>query len=138
MNILKKINRILNEGFEEGDMIKVTGNVSGKGSIGKVIDISPQGSFYIIKIGAKNHSYHESDLSLKKKINESFNVGDPVKIIHGAKKGKIGKIVELQPKYRSGFHSTPGVPTDSFYVKIGNEKILYHESELESRDKPYR
>jgi len=70
MNILKKINRIINEGFEEGDMVKVTGNVIGKGSIGKVIDISPQGSFYIVKIGVKNHSYHESDLEIKKKVNE--------------------------------------------------------------------
>lgn len=78
MNIIKKINVVLDEGFEEGDMVKVIGNVVGKGSIGKVIDISPQGSFYIVKIGNKTHSYHESDIQLKKKVNEEGESGATV------------------------------------------------------------
>lgn len=50
--------------FQEGDTVKVTGNVRGAGKTGFIHSTAPSGSFHIVEHSdGSRSSYHESDLA---------------------------------------------------------------------------
>ena len=45
-----------------GSKVKIVGQVDGKGKSGKVVEVSPSGKYFVVDVGGKRKSFHNSDL----------------------------------------------------------------------------
>lgn len=60
---------------EEGSKVKVVGNVEHKGKTGTHVSSNKDGSFHVINIGGKHHSFHGSDLkSMSEEVVQESHV----------------------------------------------------------------
>lgn len=71
--IREEIHKALTEAtskFQVDDMVKVvTPSMAYYGKKGTIVDLAPQGTFFLVKFGSKQNAYfHESDLQLVKGI----------------------------------------------------------------------
>ncbi len=49
--------------FGVGDRVKITGKVTGQGKMGTAVGFDKDGSYAMVRVGDKIHSYHNSDVS---------------------------------------------------------------------------
>lgn len=64
--------------FAEGDTVKIVGNVSGAGMVGRVVQISPSGGYFGVQdiLGQWLGYFHESDLEPDRGDGEDWDEED--------------------------------------------------------------
>ena len=77
--------------FEVDDIVKVKAT----GKKGKVVDMSPSETFFIVNIEGKNSSFHESDLELIKRPSLNENQDHEVSMAHNSLKSIVSSASQL-------------------------------------------
>jgi len=119
--------------FEVDDIVKVKGT----GKKGKVVDMSPSETFFIVNIDGKNSSFHESDLELIKRPSLNENTDHEVSMAQASLKSIISSASELMNKIGNEEINLPGwiqghITNAENYIDQANQG--YHELEPSVKD----
>jgi len=119
--------------FEVDDIVKVKGT----GKKGKVVDMSPSETFFIVNIDGKNSSFHESDLELIKRPSLNENTDHEVSMAQASLKSIISSASELMNKIGNEEINLPGwiqghITNAENYIDQANQG--YHELKPSVKD----
>ena len=119
--------------FEVDDIVKVKAT----GKKGKVVDMSPSETFFIVNVGGKNSSFHGSDLILIKRSSLNEAGDHEVGMAQASLKSIVGAASELISKIGDQEFDIPGWIQDHItnaenYISQANKG--YHKLDNEYED----
>jgi hypothetical protein len=131
--LANNLNEKADRKFEVDDIVKVKGT----GKKGKVVDMSPSETFFIVNIDGKNSSFHESDLELIKRPSLNENTDHEVSMAQASLKSIISSASELMNKIGNEEINLPGwiqghITNAENYIDQANQG--YHELEPSVKD----
>jgi len=119
--------------FEVDDIVKVKAT----GKKGKVVDMSPSETFFIVNVGGKNSSFHESDIELIKRPSLNETEDHEVSMAQSSLKSIIGAASELMSKIGDEEFDIPGwiqdhITNSENYISQANKG--YHKLDNKYED----